>query len=249
MSIQKDVIIYKDDVFEYQITKDYDYSYSKSLSGTGFLALETNISDVSGYFWIRNTPALYLSPAYVAGTTYATDDRVQYDEEAYYSIQDANTGNQPDISPLWWRLVEDANLITTFKNFYAYLNIGVYSGPDNVHIWLWKVTWDENQDEVLELKHEYELNSPTSVTYTTTEDPGYYKWRVYVAAIGARKSNTGRIKVKRGANDVDIGDRLRVFDADFKELLPEGGTNVTVAIAKAGRLSTDDFYGGEEFAT
>jgi len=45
------------------------------------------------------------NPAYVAGTTYGAGDLVSYGGFAWKSLQAANTGNQPDISPTWWQYI------------------------------------------------------------------------------------------------------------------------------------------------
>jgi len=42
--------------------------------------------------------------AYAGGTTYALNATVDYGSNSYISLQNANTGHQPDISPTWWRL-------------------------------------------------------------------------------------------------------------------------------------------------
>lgn len=52
------------------------------------------------------------SPAYDVGTNYAKDQFVTYSGVQYISLQGSNTGNQPDVSPLWWR-AQDAYEITS----------------------------------------------------------------------------------------------------------------------------------------
>lgn len=52
------------------------------------------------------------APAYDAGTNYDKDAFVTYSGVQYISLQPANTGNQPDISPAWWR-AQDAYEITS----------------------------------------------------------------------------------------------------------------------------------------
>lgn len=46
--------------------------------------------------------ALQAEPAYAGGTTYGLGAVVSYNNKIYTSLQAANTGNQPDISPTWW---------------------------------------------------------------------------------------------------------------------------------------------------
>jgi len=49
--------------------------------------------------------------AYVAGKTYEEGEKVSYDGTNYVSIQDDNTGNTPDSSPLWWTSITDQKVL------------------------------------------------------------------------------------------------------------------------------------------
>ncbi|GJD30016.1 hypothetical protein PMNALOAF_1259 [Methylobacterium adhaesivum] len=49
--------------------------------------------------------ANWTGAAYAAGTTYAKNAGVSYNGSSYVSLQNANTGHQPDTSPTWWQLV------------------------------------------------------------------------------------------------------------------------------------------------
>ena len=47
--------------------------------------------------------------AWTVGPTFNIGDRVRYVNRSWVSIQQANVGNQPDISPLFWQLANDEN--------------------------------------------------------------------------------------------------------------------------------------------
>jgi hypothetical protein len=47
-------------------------------------------------------PGPVLPAAWAIGTTYAVDTLVSYLGGLWRSLQNANVGNQPDTSPLWW---------------------------------------------------------------------------------------------------------------------------------------------------
>lgn len=53
-----------------------------------------------------SSPLDPIVPAYIATTTYNVNDYVVYSGNTYQSIVGSNTGNQPDISPTQWRLVQ-----------------------------------------------------------------------------------------------------------------------------------------------
>jgi len=46
-------------------------------------------------------------PSYDAGEPYGLAAEVLYDDNYYYSLQAANTGNTPDTADTWWKLVSD----------------------------------------------------------------------------------------------------------------------------------------------
>lgn len=48
--------------------------------------------------------------AYVAGTTYATNDAVTFNGSTYVSLQDTNVGHQPDSSPTFWSVLAAAGV-------------------------------------------------------------------------------------------------------------------------------------------
>ena len=54
--------------------------------------------------------SLFNYAAYVALTTYATGNRVTYSSVVYESLADANLGNQPDINPLSWKVINSISL-------------------------------------------------------------------------------------------------------------------------------------------
>ena len=113
MGIQEGSIIKKDDIFEYHITKDYTPIASVAVSG-GFLS--TNYKELEGYFWIRNDHTLYESTVWDTVTTYALKDRVEYDSKVWESLQGSNLNHVPDVSPTYWREVENGIPLTTFNN-------------------------------------------------------------------------------------------------------------------------------------
>jgi hypothetical protein len=49
--------------------------------------------------------------AWAAGTSYATNDAVSFNGSAYVSLVDNNTGNSPDISPVFWSLVAEKGAV------------------------------------------------------------------------------------------------------------------------------------------
>lgn len=70
---------------------------------------------------VEVTPAILASsvpeddyPVYNPATTYAADARVIHGHSVFQSLQAANTGHQPDISPTWWVRVGPTNLWRAF---------------------------------------------------------------------------------------------------------------------------------------
>ena len=77
-------------------------TYPYSLNG-GIYITETT----AGLFYVYNIAEgkeKYLYNVYQSGTTYANGEFIVFGNKIYQSIQNGNTGNQPDISPLWWTL-------------------------------------------------------------------------------------------------------------------------------------------------
>lgn len=58
-------------------------------------------------------------PAYAPATTYAADVRVIHGHAVYQSLQAANTGHQPDVSPTWWVKVGPTNLWKAFDRSHS----------------------------------------------------------------------------------------------------------------------------------
>lgn len=62
------------------------------------------------YGWPRATRRARLTlvggAVWASGTTYAAQAGVTYNGHTYLALQSGNTGNQPDISPTWWRQVD-----------------------------------------------------------------------------------------------------------------------------------------------
>ena len=244
MGIQKDSIIYKDDIHEYHVSAGFETIDSVSINGKILIPQTTT---KTGYFWIRNNYLYNESAAWNSGTTYAVKIRVDYDSKVYESLQGSNLNKEPGVETAYWREVENGVSLTTFNNInYSASFKGTWSTSDYLTFTLWKVTWDGNQDEILtQVQLDTVYQSDGTHSFSVQEVAGYYKYSLKVSSKGGVSRTTGTIKAKRSANDLDIGDRLRVFSADFKELETEGATNVTVALAKSGRLSTNDFYGGD----
>ena len=68
------------------------------------------------------TPAMVTTTAtntqadWAVGTTYAKGDRRIYGQDLYESLQDANTGKQPDTQPTWWVRVGPSNKWAAFDD-------------------------------------------------------------------------------------------------------------------------------------
>ncbi len=48
-------------------------------------------------------------PEFAVGVTYLTDAKVKFERKHFVSIQDDNTGNDPDVSPLFWTQIDMAS--------------------------------------------------------------------------------------------------------------------------------------------
>lgn len=77
----------------------------------GNLAVKTSVTPWLWWIRIGGVWEATASPfpvavqgAYAGGTTYAEGDLVTDDGSVWLSLQDSNTGNQPDISPSYWEL-------------------------------------------------------------------------------------------------------------------------------------------------
>jgi hypothetical protein len=62
------------------------------------------------------TNAVETTPDYAAGTTYAKGAEVHYLTRVYESLENSNTGNQPDISPTKWLDIGPDNISAMFDN-------------------------------------------------------------------------------------------------------------------------------------
>lgn len=243
MSIAKNNIIKKDEIFEYLISKDYEEIDTVAVEGNFFGAAFQN---KEGYFWIRNNNDLFQTSNYNVGTSYNQYNRVEYSGEVYESLVDANLGNQPDISPSFWYLIPNGVSESSYLNvnFRAHISGSVNSDGDQYEYTLWSVAWDGNGDEILTQVY-YNNDDLKDSSVQMSRDPGYYKYKLRVGSQGLASRTTAWIYVKRYANDMKKFDKIRVFTSDFKELEPLGSTNVTVALTKAGRLTTENFFGGD----
>ncbi|MBN49997.1 MAG: hypothetical protein CMN85_10680 [Spongiibacteraceae bacterium] len=59
------------------------------------------------------------APAYSGATTYDTDDQVIYEHRVYESLEDSNTGNQPDENPTKWNDLGPTNRYKAFDQAVA----------------------------------------------------------------------------------------------------------------------------------
>jgi hypothetical protein len=244
MAISKDSVIKKDDIFEYLIEKDYEEIGYVKASGSFFGGSARNNE---GYFWIRNNPNYFKTSDYNPLTTYTVKLRVAYDGKVYESLTDGNIDNTPDSSPDEWRLIPDGvDSGSSFYNinFRATIGGSVNSDDDYYEYTLWSVSWDGNGDEVLTQEY-YNKEDLSSSSIRMSYPAGYYKYKLRSSSQGASSDTRSWIFVKRYANDIEIGKPIRVFTSDFKELKAQNTTPITAALAKAGRLTTDDYYGGD----
>ena len=87
----------------------YQMVYWKSSQYISLLSSNTaNQPDTSPSYWQIFLRAPTSQGSYNAGTTYLINDMVMYNYNTYISILNANTGNQPDISPTYWNLLATA---------------------------------------------------------------------------------------------------------------------------------------------
>ena len=61
-----------------------------------------------------STTAVETYPTYAAGTTYALNVFVIYNNKVYQSLQASNVGHQPDTSPTWWQYISFGNKLSMF---------------------------------------------------------------------------------------------------------------------------------------
>lgn len=76
----------------------------------------TRAADVLTGTGLLYTTATDATPAYAAGTTYAAGAQVAYDRSRYQSLQAANTGHTPDVSPTWWARLGPVNQWAMFDD-------------------------------------------------------------------------------------------------------------------------------------
>lgn len=65
---------------------------------------------------LLSTTATETYASWVVGTTYATGDKVVYEQSIYESLQNSNTGNQPDTSEAFWLRTGPSNIWAMFDN-------------------------------------------------------------------------------------------------------------------------------------
>lgn len=82
---------------------------------TGLLSVdlsEVPVTDLDFTDMVDDTTIGFDNPkAYVAGKTYEIEEKCSYSGVNYKSLQDANTGNTPDSSPLWWESMGGQNVL------------------------------------------------------------------------------------------------------------------------------------------
>lgn len=90
---------------------EFNFSVSNTIVGT-------DLDFVSADVLLINTDGINYLSDYVAGTTYAVDDAVVYNNSLWVSLLGSNTGNTPDVSPTYWveapeRIFFDQNILGT----------------------------------------------------------------------------------------------------------------------------------------
>ena len=70
-------------------------------------------------------------PAYNAATTYSLNAEVVFGDLLYQSLTADNIGHQPDISPLYWRLLGVPNSMAMFDSSPATMTVGPVDGAGN----------------------------------------------------------------------------------------------------------------------
>jgi len=78
----------------------------------------------------------YLYNNYDAAVTYAEDEYSMFANDIYISLQNANTNNTPDVSPLWWSDDGDVLFLLNQEEFDSLFDFIVYVPV--------AVTYDEN---------------------------------------------------------------------------------------------------------
>jgi hypothetical protein len=68
------------------------------------------------------------APAYDSNSTYAAEAEVIYNGKGYVSLQSANSGNQPDTSPIWWAESWAYNLAVNVGNKFLQWGNRVWAG-------------------------------------------------------------------------------------------------------------------------
>jgi len=241
----------------FNVIKGYNSSFLKLIrrveSEGGVLRPAT--ADETGYFWTRSFSPFSNFSEWDLGKTYErkytckiVNGVFPYFETKYYkSIQDSNINNPPETSPLWWEEIEGFETITSYPSSYANVNCfltmgvaGIITFNDYVIADIWKVN---NPGGALE--------DLTLVTHKADEGnfyfdllPGYYKYRFRTKAQGSNSDSYISLSVVRGDNNIEFGQKIRVFKSDFSDLAPYGTTPLTAALAYEGRLTSDTFLGG-----
>lgn len=88
----------------------------------------TQVSYNQNYYTAQITISIVQpggNPAYSAGTTYASGQVVQYNNSAYQSLINSNTGNQPDTHPADWQLVWQFNAVDWFDYGPCWIDLGI----------------------------------------------------------------------------------------------------------------------------
>lgn len=249
MGIVKDELITKDDIFENNMSLAYETIAQVSVANAG--VFQTKTDDIQGEFAIRGKPSIYFSSDWLVGTTYNKKDRVDKAGNVYTCMSDGNIGIDPEtvLDELDWHEVVNPTKITSYVNVEIRTSIRGTSGNsgDAYRIRLWKRTWDVNLDPVDILIDDKTISGVTNIdkSWFYTLEEGFYYYDLWVSTQGSSSSTTMTLTLKRYANDLDQYDRIRVFQSDYMALLPELQTQITAALAKSGRLTTEDYFGGD----
>lgn len=74
-------------------------------------------------------PADIFAPWNVS-TTYSAGVRVSYTNSTYESLQNSNVGNQPDISPTYWKIAANIGSSASYQPILTDFQISVENGPE-----------------------------------------------------------------------------------------------------------------------
>ena len=240
MGLQPGNLIKSNEVVDYLGDKDYHKEFYHKVNGKFFGGTTVTYND---YFWSRSNVSQYVRTAWDIGTTYTLGAEVSDDGKLWQSKQAGNTGNTPTEGTFWAYLWDEHINWGNFR-YDVGPSFDLFADKD-LTLTVYKITWDISGDEIETVVHT-EFIRNTEIKIYLQLDPGYYKVKSYIGISSGSTNSYLKVtcNTKPWDNMMEPDSLIKIMDTEWKELQPVEN-EVTLTLARAGRLSSPDYEGGD----